>query len=411
MLTLRGSIQHYDWGSPTTIPSFLGVPADGTPWAEVWYGAHPSHPATAQDPTSGGPAQPLDRVIAADPQGWLGAGTRRRFGDALPYLVKLLATRRALSIQVHPDLEQAREGFRREQDEGVLPQERNYADPNHKPETIIALSPLRALVGFRPAAESLEDFRLLPGMQTVCSALMTAPEEVGIEKAFLAIQDMTPDEVGRTLGALGGIAGSAALALAADLSTLFPDDRGALVSILLREVHVEPGQALSTGAGVVHAYLEGFGLEVMSSSDNVLRAGLTSKRIDVAEFCATADFHPGTAAVRTLSVTWPAPGVSVSELDTGVPDFCVGIIDIREPGHVEIGGDGRSTLLVALEGTAILTDVGGRVAVAPGDAVLASADDGVRVEGNARLAAVTVRGSDGGGVSIAPVARDMLRVP
>lgn len=402
MLTLRGAVQNYDWGSPTTIPEFLGVPADGRPWAEVWYGAHASHPAMALATRSSGASRPLDAVIAGDPGAWLGESTVERFGTSLPFLVKLLATRRALSIQVHPSLEGAREGFRREIEGGVPAASRNYSDGNHKPEAIVALTPLRALSGFRHAPEILADLDRLPGMDAARAALLEAPDEKGIARAFSVLQALPSDDADAALQALRTVAPTPSLRLARDLSEQFPRDTGALISIMLREVEVRPGQALSTGAGTVHAYLEGFGLEVMSSSDNVLRAGLTSKRVDVDEFARNACFRPGSAPVTSLAASWPAPGVSLQELAVTVPDFRLGVLEVREPGRADVGGDGRVTLLLALEGTLLVADASGRVAMAPGDAVLAAARDVVRVAGTGRVAVVTVAREAGQGIRVVP---------
>ncbi|MDN5964670.1 MAG: mannose-6-phosphate isomerase, class I [Actinomyces sp.] len=406
MLTLSGAVQNYDWGSPTTIPDFLGVPADGNPWAEVWYGAHPSHPAMAASGARTAPARPLDSVIAADPEGWLGGDTVQRFGPGLPFLVKLLATRRALSIQVHPSLEQAREGFRREREQGLDVDHSNYSDANHKPEAIVALSPLRALAGFRHAEDIRADLALVAGMEQVCADLDTTCESQAIELAFTRVQHLSSADAGAALAALCAAPGTPALDLARELLRQFPGDRGALLSVFLNQVTVEPGHALSTGAGTVHAYLDGFGLEVMSSSDNVLRAGLTSKRVDIAEFCASADFCPGRAPVRSLDCSWPAPAVSLQELQTGVPDFHLGILEVREPARVEVGGDGRVTMLIALEGAPVLSDPTGRSALVPGEAVLVRATECVRVEGAGRLALVTVSShGDGPGIRVSPLRR------
>ncbi|MGO3795496.1 MAG: mannose-6-phosphate isomerase, class I [Pauljensenia sp.] len=410
MLTLTGAVQNYDWGSPTTIPDFLGLPRDGKPWAEVWYGAHPSHPALAGIASAASPGLPLDSVIATDPTGWLGWSTVERFGPALPFLVKLLATRRALSIQVHPSLEKAREGYRLEQESHVDDAHRNYSDPNHKPEVIVALSPLRALAGFRHAQDIRSDLALVAGLEDVCRTLEDQPGDRGIQAAFTELQHLPVAGVTAALDALRSAPATPSLDLARDLTDQFPGDRGALVSVFLNHVTVAPGHALSTGAGIVHAYLDGFGLEVMSSSDNVLRAGLTSKRVDVGEFTANADFRPGWAPVRPLESSWPTPGVCLQQLATTVPDFSLEVVEVREPGAVDVGGDGRVTLLVALEGAVVLSDASGRTALVPGGAVLARAEDAVRVEGTGRLALVTVASVEGSrGARVAPVTGSRAR--
>ena len=161
MLPLRNPVQHYDWGSTTAIPQLLGVAPDGRPQAELWLGAHPSAPSLAD---VGGPPsarwRPLDRLVADEPRGLLGEEVVARFGPRLPFLLKVLAAARPLSLQTHPTLEQARAGYAREEAAGVpraAPQ-RSYKDRNHKPELLVALTPFDVLAGFRAPAASVDLF-------------------------------------------------------------------------------------------------------------------------------------------------------------------------------------------------------------------------------------------------------------
>ncbi|MDT5290436.1 MAG: mannose-6-phosphate isomerase, partial [Mycobacterium sp.] len=158
---LHGAVRTYAWGSRTAIAEFTGRPSPTAhPEAELWFGAHPGDPARLE--TDSG-EQSLLEVIRADPEGQLGAATRERFGDALPFLAKVLAAEEPLSLQAHPSAEQAMEGFAREDrlNIPVTAPTRNYRDRSHKPELIVALGPFEALAGFRPAARSVELMRAL----------------------------------------------------------------------------------------------------------------------------------------------------------------------------------------------------------------------------------------------------------
>src|SRR5690625_4004229 len=120
----------YAWGSPSAIHQLVGSEPDGNPMAELWFGAHASGPATFPSGTGD-----LRSVIATDPQGTLGTDIIARFGAQLPYLLKLIAPARPLSLQLHPSLERARERFAAAEAAGIPigAPHRNYRDPNHKP--------------------------------------------------------------------------------------------------------------------------------------------------------------------------------------------------------------------------------------------------------------------------------------
>jgi len=288
-LKLEPRIQHYAWGDRDFIPDRLGRPRDGRPWAEAWYGAHPSAPSMAHTP---GGLKPLDALLSVEGARLLGSTVAKAFGT-LPYLVKLLAAARPLSIQVHPDAAQARAGFAREQAEGIAldAPHRNYPDPHHKPELIVALTPFHALCGFRASkyidavlARTPELRDLLPrigrsrsGLGDLIATWFDLPDtkvRPALSSLLQRVSAAKPDELTPEYWLL-----KAQQALGADA----PPDRGLLFLFLLELRHLQPGQALFLDAGVPHAYLQGAGLEVMAASDNVLRAGLTAKHVDVVE--------------------------------------------------------------------------------------------------------------------------------
>ena len=172
---LENVLRPYAWGSTTAIAGLLGRPASGGPEAELWIGAHPDSPSVALSPAGSagahaavadhGGRRALDALIAEDPEHHLGSDSVAEFGPRLPFLLKVLAADSPLSLQVHPTLEQAREGFAREEAAGVdrAAAERNYKDDNHKPEMIFALTPFEALCGFRPAVGGARRLRAAGG--------------------------------------------------------------------------------------------------------------------------------------------------------------------------------------------------------------------------------------------------------
>jgi mannose-6-phosphate isomerase len=299
---LTTAIQNYAWGSPTAIPSLLGVAADGTPVAEAWFGAHASAPSHCVG-DDGVPGVPMTEVIAADAAGVLGDGVEARFGAALPYLLKVIAAERPLSLQVHPHVEAARAGYALEEERGV-PRDaphRNYRDRNHKPELVYALTKFEALCGFRAPRRAAE---LLDGLgsalaEDLRTTLASQPTAKGIEAAFTRLlrPETRPSaaEVAEIVDACAARLEAGSPSPRADrtvvrLDAAYPGDPGVVTSLLLNPVTLQPGEALFVPAGGVHAYLKGLGVEIMASSDNVLRAGLTPKHVDVDELLRNVDY-------------------------------------------------------------------------------------------------------------------------
>jgi mannose-6-phosphate isomerase len=314
MYLLDNTLRSYAWGSRTAIAELLGRNPSGEPEAELWIGAHPDSPSQVLQDDGGRCG--LDELIAEDPRKLLGDTVNARFGGTLPFLLKVLAAESALSLQVHPSLEQAAAGFDAEETAGV-PQgapHRNYRDQNHKPEMIYALTPFEALCGFRPFAESADVFAVLasavePGspahdVLTCVATHLAAGGEDSLRSAFTLLlntsrQIVTDVEtaVRRGIGARPGAGWSAGsidrdAATIMELAAQYPADPGVLVALLLNRVSLRPGETLYLPAGNIHAYLRGLGIEVMASSDNVLRGGLTPKHVDSAELLATVVFEP-----------------------------------------------------------------------------------------------------------------------
>ena len=273
LLKITNQARDYAWGSKTLISDYFGIPATGEPMAEIWFGTH-----------DGSPAQLVE-----------GEGTlAQKLGRQLPFLMKILAAESPLSIQVHPNSAQAKAGFERENARGIslTSPKRNYKDDLHKPELIVALSDFEALAGFKPLAEAQQLFSDLAehqgvseGFRTMSSNWLAMLAEVdGLKKVFESISSARSNLDGFTAELASLADGEARFALAERLNLLYPGDSGVVLSLLLNHIYLEPGEALFLDAGNPHAYIQGLGIEVMASSDNVLRGGLTQKNVDLAEF-------------------------------------------------------------------------------------------------------------------------------
>lgn len=333
MLRLSNPLRDYAWGSTTTLQKITGRPVDGKPLAELWCGAHPQDPSLAQHPDG---AMRLDDVISEDPHHLLGSRVVAEYGARLPYLVKFIAAAKPLSIQVHPNAEQAQAGFAAEDAAGVpvTARQRRYRDALPKPELIIALEPFTALVGLRSPAElAVELARVSDGIGGIEAfrAQVRAADAVGSWADALrwAVTDggaeVDVPALARALSLLDSSASSPARS-ASYIATSFPADPGLLVAMMMHRVELAPGQGLYVPAGLLHTYLSGFGLEVMAASDNVLRAGLTSKHMDPDELLRLVHSQPGPLSLPTpqnvaagLRWTSPAGFFEVVQVRPGTP--------------------------------------------------------------------------------------------
>lgn len=361
LIALDNAIREYAWGSVEAIPGLLGIPPTGRPAAELWMGAHPDEPSRwAEHPER--PA--LDELIERDPQRWLGKPSVAAFGPRLPFLMKVLAADRALSMQVHPSRAQAEEGFAAEEATGAPRGSagRNYCDANHKPELAYALTDFEAFCGFRPVPATLEllDALRVPELAPYLP-LLSGPD--GVRTTFTTLLSLTGQARERLVEATvagchrlaerdGPWAGAArASALAAQD---FPGDIGAVLALLLNHVRLAPGEAIYLGSGNVHAYLRGICIEILANSDNVLRCGLTPKRIDIPALLRVADFS--TLAEPRWQPGRPAEGCQVFEVP--VPDFRLSVLEPAagevallpsESPHLVLSGDGQALLACGAE--------------------------------------------------------------
>ncbi|MPV38067.1 mannose-6-phosphate isomerase, class I [Georgenia subflava] len=388
MHRLTGAARDYAWGSKTAIPSLLGVRSDGGPVAEMWFGAHPGGPARTDVGTD------LRSLLAQDPEAALGADVVSRFGPELPYLLKVIAPARPLSLQVHPSLERARERFAAEEAAGIARDapERSYRDANHKPELVFALTTFEAVCGFRAprrAAELFADLKV-PLARELHDLLRHEPSAAGMRRAFTALLEgrsrpsaeavqQFADACARRLE--NGSPSPRADGTVVMLAEAYPGDPGVVASMLLNPVTLQPGEALFVPAGGVHAYLSGLGVEVMASSDNVLRAGLTAKHVDVEEMLECVDY----VAAPPIR---PAPEVfhgSTRVYYAPVDDFELSVTDVADGGEHPLPGRGPRILLCLAGQVSARSDLGA-LTLDRGQAAFVRADEGpVTVRGTGTL--------------------------
>jgi mannose-6-phosphate isomerase len=338
LLSLSNTPRDYAWGSLSLLADLEGRESSASPEAEVWFGDHPGDPA---DVAGGGT---LDAVT----------------GGTLPYLLKLLAAASPLSIQVHPTIGQAKDGWAREARLAGDDPQRNYRDDNHKPELIVALSErFESLSGLRPVADTLRLLTLLEDADGV----VALRERLGAEGEALRdtigwlLSGEAESEVASVIDAVRTAASvsetgewSETLRAVAGIADAYPGDPGVVVALLMNHVVLARGEGIFLRAGLLHAYIAGLGVEIMAASDNVLRGGLTPKRIDVAELLSILDPTPNEVPILR-------PGSdAVTDYPADVPDFSL--------RRVVLDGSARS---FAVDGPTMVLATAGTVTVAGSD--------------------------------------------
>ena len=384
MLRLVNSSRGYDWGSTADIPRFLGARPDGRPVAEVWMGTHPLGASSVDQPDG---MVPLEEVA----------------GD-LPFLLKILAAERPLSLQVHPNAAMARAGFDAEEAAGVPldAETRNYKDPHHKPEMAYALTTFDTLVGFRPTAEIL---RVLGGINTplargLSEHLSAGPGFAGIVRLVEGVltDGVSPADIKDLLAACRdlvdqGIDIKRAYATALEIAEYFPDDVGVVISLTLNRLTLQPGEAAFLGSGIIHAHLRGMCLEVMASSDNVLRAGLTTKWLDPGGLVRCLD--KGKSRLARVN---PEPfGFSTDIFSPDVKEFALSVSQCSKGYRTSTPLPPAERRIVMCTGgeVELINAAGDRLTLARGDSVYAGPEDGeLHVEGTGEVAQAYAPTSD-----------------
>ncbi len=389
---LRNPVKEYAWGDFFAIQDLLGLSREAfsRPMAELWMGAHASAPSRVQIGKEAW--MPLDELIAGDPEAVLGSSVARIFSGRLPFLFKVLAVRTPLSIQVHPNAEQAEQGFRRENSAGLAPDDsgRSYRDASHKPELLCALTPFHALEGFRPVEDML---RLLDRIAPTTLAgeiriLQERPDAAGLRafmERLLRLDEKRQGRVrkevlSRTQDRRGDAAGP--LEWIARLAKEFSGDMGILAPALMNLVVLEPGEALWIEAGRMHAYLLGTGVEIMANSDNVVRGGLTEKHVDPAELLRIVSFESG--AVRPVPAQGGSQGLCLYPV--GASEFLLGRIRITPSLPFRAGPRRGVEIHLCVEGSGSFLIQDQEVRFSRGASLLVpDAARGYRIEGEAVL--------------------------
>ncbi len=441
LIFIENKPRTYAWGSRDALPALLGLAPNGEPQAELWLGDHPGAPASVAK--AGPKGQTLIELIDSDPERY---GVD---GKHLPFLLKVLGIGAPLSLQVHPNKQQALEGYAREQAAGVPlgARERSYGDDNHKPELLVALSEVSALCGFRALDEARADLHALAAAVPAgaereallwaagCCAVGAGGDAAEARSSYLNWAlggDETVGAAVRAIGAALGVSGGAGGAGGAGagaggacasagpeisgerrraltkLLAAYPDDPGVLISLLLHLMTLQPGEAIYLAARQLHAYLDGLAVEVMAASDNVLRAGFTEKHVDVAEVLRVVDFSE--LDTPMLEAATIAPGLVAWA--PNVPEFTLLRAQICEPAGDavpdEVGDSGRDlgcservvvpvpypTVVVVTRGRVRVERVGAELSevasVGRGQSLYVSAGEPIELTGRAEAFLATV---------------------
>jgi mannose-6-phosphate isomerase len=378
---IRGKIMHYAWGGTRFLPDLLGIPnPDQQPFAEYWMGAHPMAPAEILGLDG---HQTLFDLIRNNPDQVLSEEVAARFGE-LPFLFKLQDVKDILSIQVHPSKAEAEKGFDREESGGIpigAPY-RNYKDRNHKPEVMVALSEFWLLHGFR-SAEHIE--RMLEDVPEF-NVLLPLYRRDGLQALYQFVMEMDQADANALMAGLvkreirkrkaGELSreepGWWVAKLYMDKTEPYDIDRATISLYLFNIVKVLPGEAVFQAAGIPHAYMEGQCVELMANSDNVLRAGLTPKHIDIPELMKHTRFD---SIVPDVMKGIPA-AAGETMYPCPVPDF--GIARIELNAHQGYQHTTRSLeILVITEGGLIVNN---RLALKKGETFTAFAGQTYHLE-------------------------------
>lgn len=346
-------IQNYAWGSPSSFAQLFGISnQSGEPQAEIWMGAHPNGCSTV---TTAGEETKLSSLISQNLSLFLSDKVAKRFGE-LPYLFKVLAAEKALSIQVHPNKHQAERGYTLEEQQGIplTAGNRNYKDPNHKPELVYALTDYTAMNGFRPIGEILQHFAYLdiPELNSLVNDLAGDQTPNGLASFFsglLSLQDEQKEVALMMLMMKAKLSPTPLFNLITELEQQYPGDVGLFAPLILNVIALKPGQAMYLDAQTPHAYIKGTGLEIMANSDNVLRAGLTPKYMDVTELVSCTQFSEKPLDRLLLQ---PLEQDGVMEYPIPVDDFKFAIVQNSHQRQVTTEG---AEILLPLDCSMTLT--------------------------------------------------------
>ncbi len=350
MINISGNLKHYAWGGYSYLPMILGLKPDGQPCSELWFGDHPAGPSTLIDGSL------LSDWISQDPALRLGRASVSRFGPRLPYLLKILDVRAPLSIQVHPNLEQAKAGYTREKEQGTPAALRSYKDDNHKPELMLALSDFFMLHGFASEENAIAQLSRFPSLRDQAAFYKQHGLKEFVKEIFSMDKPAFPALFDPIAGNSEGRYKSGAIskldplfwfmrAVEANRENGLPYDAGLLMILIMNLMYVPAGGVVFQGAGVPHAYLEGLNIELMANSDNVVRGGLTPKHVDVKELLAITVFES-----ETPSMVKPAKVQDGVEYQVPVPDFRLREYQLRQGQQISAPAEENACIWMLLSG-------------------------------------------------------------
>ncbi|MEQ9720940.1 mannose-6-phosphate isomerase [Yersinia alsatica] len=387
MQKMKNAVQNYAWGSTNALTELYGIAnPQGKPMAELWMGAHPKSSSEVAD--ANGQWHSLRDVIEQDPDANLGHDVFQRFGE-LPFLFKVLCAAQPLSIQVHPSKRAAEIGFAKENQAGIPldAAERNYKDANHKPELVYALTPFQAMNGFRTLDDIAALLHPLAAAHPDIAAFLREPDTEHLATLFASLLSMAGEPKTRALGilkaALNNQLGEPWDTIRS-ISRFYPEDSGLFSPLLLNVVTLQPGEAMFLYAETPHAYLDGVALEVMANSDNVLRAGLTPKFIDIPELMANLQFIPKPA--DTL-LTQPQQQGNELVFPIPVEDFAFSLHTLT--ADPQLLAQNSAAIVFCVTGQAVLKKQQQEITLQPGESCFIPANESpVSVQGVGSIARV-----------------------
>lgn len=380
MYKLQGIIQHYSWGGYEFIPTLLGEKnKEGEPYAEYWLGAHPNHSARILPGNIS-----LKDFLDKDPVAVLGEEVAKEY-HGLPFLCKILDVRQMLSIQVHPTATEAEKGYRSEEEKGIPVNafNRNYKDRNAKPELMIALGDFWLLHGFKNSVNMGMVFDATPELQPLRSLF----EEGGHKALFEEVMLMEDVKVNSILEPLlerilplyenNELEKEEEDFWAARAAKTYCSngkyDRGILCIYFFNLVYLRKGEGVFQPEGMPHAYLEGQNIEVMSNSDNVLRAGLTGKHVDVKELLKHVKFESTTPSILS---TGPR---EQKFFETPADSFALYQLQPDEGKTIEID-TWSAEIYLQMEGESVFTCGSQEIKMGRGDALLVTAGNTISIQ-------------------------------
>ncbi|KAA8729708.1 mannose-6-phosphate isomerase [Ewingella americana] len=387
MQKMNNGVQNYAWGSTDALTHLYGIAnPEGKPMAELWMGAHPKSSSYVKG--SDGQEIALRSQISANLEQELGPKVAARFGE-LPFLFKVLCADQPLSIQVHPSKRAAELGFAKENAAGIPidAAERNYKDANHKPELVYALTPFQAMNGFRELREIVSLLQPVSGANPNIAEFLTHPDVDHLRTLFASLLSLEGEAKSLALGVLKSALNNQKgqpWDTIRSISEFYPEDSGLFSPLLLNVITLKPGEGMFLYAETPHAYLNGVALEVMANSDNVLRAGLTPKYIDIAELLDNLKF---TAKPAGELLTSPVEKGAELSFPIPVEDFAFSIHSLSpEPQTL---AQNSAAIIFCIEGQTVLEKGEETQVLKPGESCYLSASESpVEVSGNGRIARV-----------------------